>query len=68
MLPPAPNSKSTPFTTIHKLLLTDFALSTDEKPPSPLARFQNRVMKIEQRLDENIGLNNKRVWPKSDSK
>ena len=25
-------------------------------------------MKIEQSLDDNIGLNNKRVWPKTDSK
>ena len=25
-------------------------------------------MKIEQKLDENVGLNNKRVWPKSESK
>lgn len=25
-------------------------------------------MKLEQKLDDNIGLNNKRVWPKSDSK
>lgn len=25
-------------------------------------------MKIEQKLDENIGLQNKRVWPKTETK
>jgi hypothetical protein len=33
------------------------------KPPSPLARFQNQVTGLEKTLEDNIGLNNKRVWP-----
>ena len=62
-LPPAPNSKYP-----NKTNLNVFFANSDEKPPSPLARFHNNVMKIERNLDENVGLNNKRVWPKADGK
>lgn len=40
-----------------------FHVCTGQKPPTPLARFQNSVNKIEQNLNGNVGLNNQKVWP-----
>ena len=56
-LPPVPEGK------FHiNLFVTDISF-IGQKPPTPLARFQNSVNKIEQDLNENVGLNNKKVWP-----
>ena len=56
-LPPVPEGK------FHiNLFVTDISF-IGQKPPTPLARFQNSVNTIEQNLNDNIGLNNKKVWP-----
>ena len=33
-------------------------------PPQPLAKFQNNLEKIENKMYENIGMNNSKVFPK----
>ena len=35
-----------------------------QKPPVPLAKFQNNVNKIENQLYDSVGYNNDRVFPK----
>lgn len=36
--------------------------------PAPLAKFQNNINKIEKELINNLGENNRRVFPKIDNK
>ena len=39
------------------------AVSEGTRPSSPLAKFQNNLIRLEKNMNDNIGLNNKKVWP-----
>jgi len=38
------------------------------KPPQELAKFQNNLKRLEQKMMDNVGLNNERLFPKISQK
>lgn len=62
ILPPMPKGK---YLWFFNFDIFDFV---GETVPAPLAKFQNNVIKIEKELYNNIGQNNRKVFPKIDTK